>query len=123
MRNRTGALVRVLLMAALLVAPCQFGELKGTQAQTPAPQQQQRPRASTPATPNTAAPAQQDDDDDVVRVETDLTNILMTAVDKNKRFITTLRQEDVRVLENGAPQQISIFQRETDFHLRRPPGV
>ena len=57
------------------------------------------------------------DDDDVLRVEADLTNILFTAVDKNKRFITTLRQEDIRVVEDGAPQEIFTFQRETDRPL------
>ncbi|HYE64190.1 MAG TPA: VWA domain-containing protein [Pyrinomonadaceae bacterium] len=54
---------------------------------------------------------------DVVRVEIDLTNILLTAIDKNKRFVTTLRQEDVRVLENDVPQEVFTFQRETDLPL------
>jgi VWFA-related protein len=56
-------------------------------------------------------------DDDVVRVETDLTNVLFTAVDKDRRFVTDLKKEDVRVLENGAPQDVSIFERETDLPL------
>lgn len=53
----------------------------------------------------------------MLRVESDLTNLLFTAVDKNKRFITTLKQEDVRVFEDGAPQEIFTFQRETDRPL------
>jgi Ca-activated chloride channel family protein len=57
------------------------------------------------------------DDEDVERVETDLTNVLFTAVDKSKRFVTTLRQEDIRVLEDGVPQQVFTFQRETDRPL------
>jgi Ca-activated chloride channel family protein len=56
-------------------------------------------------------------DDDVVRVETDLTNILFTAIDKDKRFVTTLQREDVRVFENDAVQEIFTFQRETDLPL------
>ncbi len=56
-------------------------------------------------------------DDEVLRVETDLTNLVFTAVDKNKRFITTLRQEDVRVFEDGVPQEVFTFQRETDRPL------
>ena len=52
-----------------------------------------------------------------MRVETDLTNLLFTAVDKNKRFVTTLRQEDIRVLEDGVPQEVFTFQRETDRPL------
>jgi Ca-activated chloride channel family protein len=55
--------------------------------------------------------------DDVVRVESELTNVLFTAVDKNRRFITTLKREDIRVLEDGVPQDIFTFQRETDRPL------
>ena len=55
--------------------------------------------------------------DDVVRVDTDVTNLPFTATDKQRRFITTLRAEDVRVLEDGVPQQLFTFQRETDRPL------
>lgn len=56
-------------------------------------------------------------DDDVIRVDTDVTNLPFTAVDKQRRFITTLTAEDVRVLEDGVPQQLFTFQRETDRPL------
>lgn len=52
-----------------------------------------------------------------MRVDTELANILLTAIDENQRFITTLRREDVRVLEDNVPQELSIFQRETDLPL------
>lgn len=52
-----------------------------------------------------------------MRVETDVTNLPFTAVDKQRRFVTTLRAEDVRVLEDGVPQQLFTFQRETDRPL------
>jgi Ca-activated chloride channel homolog len=55
--------------------------------------------------------------DEVVRVESDLTNVLFTATDKNKRYITTLQESDVRVLEDGVPQKLFTFQRETDRPL------
>lgn len=57
------------------------------------------------------------DADDVIRVDSDLTNLLLTATDKQRRFITTLRPEDVRVLEDGTAQQLFTFQRETDRPL------
>lgn len=57
------------------------------------------------------------DQDDVIRVESDITNLPFTAIDKERRFITTLRAEDVRVLEDGVPQQVFTFQRETDRPL------
>ena len=56
-------------------------------------------------------------DDEVVRVETDLTNILFTAVDKQRHFITTLKQEDVRIIEDGQPQEIFTFARQVDLPL------
>jgi Ca-activated chloride channel homolog len=63
------------------------------------------------------APAQTVDRDDVVRVDTDVTNLLFTASDKQGRFLTMLRQEDIRVLEDNVPQQLFTFQRETDRPL------
>ena len=57
------------------------------------------------------------DQDDVVRVDTDVTNLPFTAMDKERRFVTTLRAEDVRVLEDGVPQELFTFQRETDRPL------
>ena len=57
------------------------------------------------------------DQDDVIRVETDVTNLPFTAMDKEHRFVTTLRAEDLRVLEDGVPQTLFTFQRETDRPL------
>ena len=57
------------------------------------------------------------DQDDVVRVESDITNLPFTAMDKQHRFVTTLRAEDVRVLEDGVPQKLFTFQQETDRAL------
>jgi VWFA-related protein len=54
---------------------------------------------------------------DVVRTETDLTNLLFTATDKNNRYLTMLQQGDIRVLEDGVPQTLFTFQRETDRPL------
>jgi Ca-activated chloride channel family protein len=55
--------------------------------------------------------------DDVVRVETNLTNLFFTAADKQKRFISSLKREDVRVLEDGVPQEIFTFQPNSDLPL------
>lgn len=58
-----------------------------------------------------------DQDVEVLRTETDLTNLLFTATDKNSRYFTTLQQNDIRVLEDGVPQTLFTFQRETDRPL------
>jgi VWFA-related protein len=56
-------------------------------------------------------------DDDVIRTETDLTNLLFIATDKNNRYITTLQEADIRVLEDSVQQTLFTFQRETDRPL------
>src|SRR6185436_13018282 len=57
------------------------------------------------------------DSDEVVKVETNLTNIFFTAADKNRRFISDLKAEDIRVLEDGQPQDIFTFQSNIDLPL------
>lgn len=55
--------------------------------------------------------------DEIIKVETNLTNIFFTAADKNKRFVSDLKAEDIRVLEDGQPQQIFTFQQNIDLPL------
>lgn len=57
------------------------------------------------------------DSDEVVRVDTNLTNIFFTAADRNKRFISDLKAEDIRVFEDGQPQEIFTFQQNIDLPL------
>ena len=57
------------------------------------------------------------DSDEVVKVETNLTNIFFTAADKNKRFLSNLKAEDIRVLEDGQEQQVFTFQTNIDLPL------
>jgi VWFA-related protein len=83
---------------------------------------EQAPQAAPtpPATPQ-PTPGKDEEvvgDDEVLRVESDLTNVLFTAYDKKtKRFVTTLRQQDIRILEDGTPQEIFTFQQQTDIPL------
>ena len=83
-------------------------------------QEKSRPRRtneSTPSpTPTPPEPVPQESDE-VVRVETSLTNIFFTAADKNKRFVGHLKQDDVRILEDGKPQEIFTFQQNIDLPL------
>lgn len=57
------------------------------------------------------------DSDEVIKVETNLTNIFFTAADKNKRFISNLKAEDIRILEDGQPQEIFTFQQNIELPL------
>jgi Ca-activated chloride channel family protein len=106
--NKSFALVLAFALAASLISAA------GTRAQ-----QQQTQPTTQQAQPKKPAPKTDEaiDDDDVERVETDLTNVLFTATDRNKRFITTLKQEDLTVLEDGVAQQVFTFQRNVDLPL------
>jgi VWFA-related protein len=77
--------------------------------------------ASPLPSPTPTPPSQKDeppqDSDDVVRVETNLTSIFFTAADSNRRLINNLTKEDVRVLEDGQPQEIFTFQQNLDLPL------
>jgi len=75
---------------------------------------QEKPKPSTGAKPREEEPQQSDD---VLRTETNLTSIFFTAEDKHKRFISNLKQEDIRILEDGLPQKVFTFQQNTDLPL------
>ena len=57
------------------------------------------------------------DSDEVIKVETNLTNIFFTAADKHKRFVSNLKPEDIRVFEDGQQQDIFTFQTNIDLPL------
>src|ERR1041384_4032172 len=57
------------------------------------------------------------DSDEVIKTETNLTNIFFTAADKNKRFISDLKAEDIRIFEDGQAQDIFTFQQNIDLPL------
>ena len=113
----------MLFCASLIVAAILPGFTYHTGAQNPAESQtNSRPRRAADAPQTAPTPPKKEDEitlssDDVVKVETNLTNILFTASDKQKRFISTLKREDVRVLEDGVPQQIFTFQPNSDLPL------
>src|SRR2546425_13216436 len=110
-----------LVCALLIVAAIVPGFTYHTVAQNPAQNNSRRRRAEDAPQSAPTPPKKEDEitlsSEDVVKVETNLTNILFTASDKQKRFISTLKREDVRVLEDGVPQQIFTFQPNSDLPL------
>jgi Ca-activated chloride channel homolog len=76
-------------------------------------------RVTDPPTPSPTPPvdSREDESDEVIRVETNLTNIFFTAAYSNKRFVSNLKKEDIRVLEDGEGQEIFTFQQSADLPL------
>jgi VWFA-related protein len=118
-----------LLFLAVFVSSAP-GALSGTDAVGPKGQDSSgTPDASRPrrtATDPSAQPTpsqspatdgQEVQDDEVLRVDTDLTNVLFTATDKNRRFYSTLKREDIRIIEDSQAQEIFTFQTQADLPL------
>jgi VWFA-related protein len=112
-------------LAALMVAGSAIPSKMLAQTQTTTVPEKSRTRRvigaelPTPSPTPTVAPKEENpqDSEDVVRVETNLTSIFFTAADSNKRFISNLKKEDVRILEDGQPQEIFTFQQNIDLPL------
>ena len=63
--------------------------------------------------------AQQDTADQTrIEVEVSLVNVLFTVTDKKNRFALGMNEEDIQVFEDGVPQQIRFFSRESNLPLR-----
>src|SRR3954462_6731650 len=58
-----------------------------------------------------------DPDDEVIKIESDVVNVLFTAQDKNRRLLTDLKDADITLIEDGKPQQLTGFSRQIDLPL------
>ena len=89
-----------------------FLSVNSTDAQTQTP-----PAIKAPPPLGTPTPEVPIVDDDEIIIDTEVVNVLFTAQDKNRRLLTTLKQEDVKLFENGQPQEITYFARQVDLPL------
>jgi VWFA-related protein len=53
-----------------------------------------------------------------IRVTTGLVHLVVTVTDKHHRLVTDLDRSDFKISENGVPQEIRFFGRETNLPLR-----
>jgi VWFA-related protein len=121
--RKSGALV-VVLSCGLAVSLWLTGRVRGQNSSPTQDSSRSRRVESGPATQPSPDPKQTPapdgvelQDDEVVRVDTDLTNVLFTATDKNRRFVPTLRKEDIRITEDGQQQEVFTFQTQADLPL------
>jgi VWFA-related protein len=62
--------------------------------------------------------SQSSNDQNRIKVRVELVNVLTTVTDKKNRLVTDLTKDDFRIFEDGKPQDIRFFSRETDLPLR-----
>src|SRR5215813_2152613 len=107
MLNRIFALT---VIASLVICGTAAG-----QKSKPAPSRQGTQKATD------QKPHDKDEDvmvnDEPVSLKADLVNLLFTAVDNNNRVISDIRQDEITVLEDGKPQPIFTFKRETTLPI------
>ena len=65
----------------------------------------------------TRKPGEQPPASDVIRVNVELVNLLGTVQDRSGAYVTNLSQDDFKVPEDGRPQPITHFARQTDQAL------
>ncbi|MEW6209707.1 MAG: VWA domain-containing protein [Acidobacteriota bacterium] len=86
-------------------------------------QQKTKPQPK-PAPPQKKQEPKQDPKDDEIpvgdetlKLNTELVNLIFTAVDKNNRAVGDIRQEEVTILEDGQPQPLFAFKREATLPI------
>ncbi len=56
-------------------------------------------------------------DDEVIKVDTEVVNVLFTAQDRNRRLLTNLTTQDIKIFEDGKEQEVTSFSRQVDLPL------
>jgi Ca-activated chloride channel homolog len=65
----------------------------------------------------TPTPPVDDDEDEVIRIGTEVVNVLFTVQDRDRRLLTDIRSGDVEIYEDGELQEIIEFNRQVDLPL------
>lgn len=94
----------------LLTAVIAVGSWFAASVTTDAQQMPPNPQTSAPTpTPNP--------DDEIIKIDTEVVNVLFTAQDRNRRLLTSVKQEDIKIFEDGKEQEITAFSRQIDLPL------
>jgi Ca-activated chloride channel homolog len=118
MNSRSKLVARICALAVVTIALTTSNAHAQQAPPSTAPTAQPAPPQS-PADQSTApinSPAQQKTP--AITSTTGLVHLVATVMDRHRDFVTDLDQADFKVLEDGAPQQIRYFGRETDLPLR-----
>lgn len=107
--------ITVLAVSLIFMGVVFFGINYSEAQETPTPRERNTQTSPTP--PASPTPEIIEEDSDILKIDTELVNLLFTAQDKDRRLLTTLKKEDVRILEDGESQQIFTFQRQVDLPL------
>src|SRR5438067_6855625 len=105
--NQTKVLISAFLAAALLL-PASAG--RAQQASGDA-----KPQAPSAPAPNQQAPSQSGQ---TFTVKVNLVDVLFTVLNRRNKLVPDLEQGDFKVFDEGKPQEIRYFSKQSDLPLR-----
>ncbi|MGH7838498.1 MAG: VWA domain-containing protein, partial [Candidatus Binataceae bacterium] len=116
-RASLGTLALLFLFASGALAQQPVPPVPASQAPA-ATQQNQKPAPPLPGQP--AIPPQNplQNQQPAIKVTTGLVHLVATVTDRHHNFVTDLDKRDFKIFEDGVPQDIKFFGRETDLPLR-----
>lgn len=103
------------VFVALLLLPGAANQAQ--QSPPPPPTQQPAPAQKQPAQKEKEPPVKIGEQG-TVRVNVNLVDVLFTVLNRRNKLVTDLTKDDFRVIDDGQPQQIRYFSRQTDLPLR-----
>jgi len=117
MIRKIALLAIVAITAQMQCAALALGGKSGATAVQPAPLNSQKQKPQQKQQSGSGQQGQTIESDDTVRLGTELVNVLFTAVDANNHIISNVNQNEIKVLEDGKPQQIFTFRREVSLPI------
>src|SRR5580693_3066115 len=120
---RSGQSIRPVCALTLLTAMSCLPWATSSLAQSTVPHPPDRPgqQSTGVAHPPTTQKQQTSDSDDqagtTFRVNVKLVNVFATVTDAEGRPVSSLKEEDFQVFEDGKPQKIAVFHRESELPL------
>ncbi|HKV39386.1 MAG TPA: VWA domain-containing protein, partial [Blastocatellia bacterium] len=99
----------------LLAAPAAI--LAGGHNQRPVPLSSQRQAAADKEQQDKQQAIEPQAGDQTIRLGTELVDVLFSVVDPNNHIVSDIKGDEVRVLEDGRPQQVFTFRREVNLPI------
>ncbi len=115
-RNRTAWLGGLLCLLATL---SQTAQTQAAQSTVPRPPDAAKPTTTGVPHPPDSQPQEPSEQDSgtTIRVNVKLVNVFATVTNPGGAPVSTLKQEDFQIFEDGKPQKIAVFQRESELPL------
>ncbi len=105
------------LAVGLLIGGTSFFGLNHSNAQQIPTNPTNQKNVSASPTPTVSPTPVIEEDEEILKIDTEVVNVLFSAQDKNRRLLTDLKQADVRLVEDGQPQEITGFAKQVDLPL------